>query len=118
MIAQLTKPTCSPRALGPLTLSRVQVTGVAAALAKHVPAPGVESKGIKAHFALDDSGILALNAVELLLEKTLTEDELAAAAAAEQSPLSQLGSKISKYFTGDGTLWTLGTNEAFGFEVL
>ncbi|XP_069686469.1 hypoxia up-regulated protein 1 isoform X2 [Periplaneta americana] len=84
------------QALGPLNLSKVELTGVAEALAKH-QGNNVESKGIKAHFAMDESGLLNLANVELVVEKTLTEEELA---AQEESPLSKLGSTISNFFTG------------------
>lgn len=84
------------RALGPLNLSKVELTGVADALAKH-HGNNVESKGIKAHFSMDESGLLNLANVELVVEKTLTEEELA---AQEESPLSKLGSTISNFFTG------------------
>ncbi|PNF19992.1 Hypoxia up-regulated protein 1 [Cryptotermes secundus] len=84
------------QALGPLNLSRVELTGVAEAVAKHL-GNNVESKGIKAHFSMDESGLLNLANVELVVEKTLTEEELA---AQEESPLSKLGSTISNFFTG------------------
>lgn len=84
------------KALGPLNLSKVELTGVADALAKHL-GNNVESKGIKAHFSMDESGLLNLAGVELVVEKTLTEEELA---AQEESPLSKLGSTISNFFTG------------------
>lgn len=45
---------------------------------------------------LDDSGILSLSTVELVLEKSISPEEL----EAEESPLSKLGSTISKLFTG------------------
>jgi hypoxia up-regulated 1 len=84
------------RALGPLNLSKVELMGVAEALAKH-HGNNVESKGIKAHFSMDESGLLNLANVELVVEKILTEEELA---AQEESPLSKLGSTISNFFTG------------------
>ncbi|KAK7863949.1 hypothetical protein R5R35_012451 [Gryllus longicercus] len=87
------------QALGALNLSRVALTGVGSALGKHAGATGTESKGIKAHFSLDDSGILGLVNVELVLEKTLTEEELRQQEEAEESPLSKLGSTISNFFT-------------------
>nr|CAD7437962.1 unnamed protein product [Timema bartmani] len=43
---------------------------------------------------MDESGILNLVNVELVLEKTVTDEEL------EESTLSKLGSTISKLFTG------------------
>lgn len=51
-----------------------------------------ESKGIKAHFIMDDSGLFSMTGVELVVEKTVTETE-------EESPLSKLGSTISKLFS-------------------
>lgn len=84
------------QALGDLNLSKVELTGVVEAINKH-QGNNVESKGIKAHFAMDESGILNLANVELVVEKTLTEEELA---AQEESPLSKLGSTISNFFTG------------------
>ncbi|PSN31698.1 Hypoxia up-regulated protein 1 [Blattella germanica] len=84
------------QAIGPLNLSKVELTGIAEALGKH-QGNNIESKGIKAHFAMDESGLLNLANVELVVEKTLTEEELA---AQEESPLSKLGSTISNFFTG------------------
>ncbi|XP_054262425.1 hypoxia up-regulated protein 1 [Macrosteles quadrilineatus] len=81
--------------IGSLNLSSVSLSGVAPALEKH-KAPNTESKGIKAHWVLDDSGILSLSTVELVLEKSISPEEL----EAEESPLSKLGSTISKLFTG------------------
>lgn len=52
----------------------------------------VESKGIKAHFTLDDSGLFSLSGVELVLEKQVTESD-------EESSLSKLGNTISKLFS-------------------
>lgn len=51
-----------------------------------------ESKGIKAHFVMDDSGLFGMSGVELVVEKTVTETE-------EESSLSKLGSTISKLFS-------------------
>lgn len=56
-------------AIGNLNLSTITLTGVAEALEKHVK-EGAESKGIKAHFAMDDSGVLNLLNVELVSEKS------------------------------------------------
>lgn len=83
-------------ALGSLNITEVSLSGVSSALEKH-SAPTVDSKGVKAHFSLDESGILNLVNVELVLEKTVADEENA---AQEESPLSKLGSTISKLFTG------------------
>lgn len=78
-----------------MNISSISLTGVAEAIAKH-PEEGVESKGIKAHFSLDDSGILNLVNVELVLEKSIVGAE-----SSEEGTFSKLGSTISKLFTGN-----------------
>ncbi|XP_012543156.1 hypoxia up-regulated protein 1 isoform X2 [Monomorium pharaonis] len=60
--------------IGNLHLSTVSLNGVAEALEKHAN-EGAESKGIKVHFNIDDSGILNLLTVELVSEKSSTVDE-------------------------------------------
>ncbi|XP_047028167.1 hypoxia up-regulated protein 1 [Helicoverpa zea] len=80
--------------VGALNLSQVVLNGVGAALAKHT-GENVEHKGIKAHFNLDDSGILNLVNVEFVAEKVVAEDE------DQDSTLSKIGSTISKLFGSD-----------------
>ncbi|XP_047099616.1 hypoxia up-regulated protein 1 isoform X1 [Schistocerca piceifrons] len=87
------------QALGSLNLSRVDLTGVSEALSKHKDSHGVESKGIKAHFSMDESGVLQLSGVELALEKTVSPEEQEAEAADAEGTLSKIGSTISKLFT-------------------
>lgn len=84
------------RSVGLLNLSQVDLSGVAEAHELH-KSGNAESKGIKAHFNLDESGVLSLSSVELVVEKTLTDEE---AADGEESPFSKLGSTISKLFSG------------------
>ncbi|XP_028128595.2 hypoxia up-regulated protein 1 [Diabrotica virgifera virgifera] len=79
--------------LGTTNISQFELKGVADALKKH-SGENVESKGIKAHFAMDDSGILNFVNVELVVEKTVVPDE-------EEGTLSKLGSTFSKLFGGD-----------------
>lgn len=80
--------------IGNLNLTRVSLTKVAKSL-EATRGDNVESKGIKAHFAMDDSGLIVLTNVELVIEKTVTaEDE-------DESPLSKLGSTISKLFSSE-----------------
>lgn len=88
-------PTAEIANIGPLNISKVQLSNIAKLLEEKVK-EGIESKGIKAHFALDDSGIFSLVNVELVLEKSAdgVDDE-------EEGTLSKLGSKISKLFSGD-----------------
>ncbi len=61
--------------IGDTHLSHVQVSGVAAALDKYKEAANTETKGIKAHFNLDDSGLLHVTSVETVFEKTITVEE-------------------------------------------
>lgn len=84
--------------IGTLNISKVQLTNVSKLFEEKIK-DGIESKGIKAHFALDDSGIFSLVNVELLLEKTVdsTQEE----AKEEEGTFSKLGSTISKLFGGD-----------------
>ncbi|XP_047998205.1 hypoxia up-regulated protein 1 isoform X2 [Leguminivora glycinivorella] len=79
--------------LGALNLTLVTLRGVGAALRKHA-GDHVDHKGIKAHFNMDDSGILNLVNVEFVAEKTVTEED-------KDSTLSKLGSTISKLFGSD-----------------
>jgi hypoxia up-regulated 1 len=87
------------RAIGSLSLSQVELKGIAAALEKH-NGPNVEAKGVKAHFNMDESGILNLLGAELSFEKTVTEAD-AKKEDDFDSTLSKLGSTISKLFSGD-----------------
>lgn len=80
--------------IGSQNLTQVVLSGVGAALAKHT-GDNVEHKGIKAHFNMDDSGILNLVNVEFVAEKTVAEDE------DSDSTLSKIGSTISKLFGSD-----------------
>lgn len=79
--------------LGSLNLTKVSLTEVAKKLNAN-KADNVESKGIKAHFVLDDSGLFSLANVELVLEKTVEKED-------DESTLQKLGNTISKLFSGD-----------------
>lgn len=81
--------------LGSKTLSRVQLKNITDILEKSEN-ENVVSKGIKAHFSLDDSGIFDLINVELLLEKTVTPDE-------NQNTFQKISNTITKLFTGSET---------------
>ncbi len=63
------------RNVGSLNLTEIDVKGVAVALDKHAGEPNVESKGVKAHFSLDDSGLLSVTGVESVFERTITVEE-------------------------------------------
>jgi len=88
--------------LGTQNVSSALVKGVAAALDKNKE---IESKGVKAHFTLDDSGILTCTQVESVFEKTISVAEQEAAEAAEEAAekekddtWSKLGDTISQFF--------------------
>lgn len=81
--------------IGALNLTEVALSGVSDALNKH-SGENVEHKGIKAHFNMDDSGILNLVNVEFVAEKTVTEED-----EDKDSTLSKIGSTISKLFSSD-----------------
>lgn len=88
-------PSSELQYVGTLNLSQVVLNGVSAALAKYT-GDNVEHKGIKAHFNMDDSGLLNLVNVEFVAEKTVTEDD-----EDKDSTLSKIGSTISKLFGSD-----------------
>jgi hypoxia up-regulated 1 len=83
-------------ALGPLNLTQVDLKGISDALKKHsdVQDASIEFKGIKAHFNVDDSGLLALGTVEATFEKIIaptsdappTEEQASAEGNATESP--------------------------------
>ena len=75
-------------ALGSTSLSQVDLKGIADVLAQYGNEEGVEFKGIKAHFAVDDSGLLSLGTVETTFEKVhapAADAELAGNATAESA---------------------------------
>ncbi|XP_069750773.1 hypoxia up-regulated protein 1 isoform X2 [Narcine bancroftii] len=87
---------------GSLNLTIVQLSGVGSSFQKH---SNDESKGIKAHFNMDESGILALDRVEAVFETVqVGEPE-------EESTLTKLGNTISSLFGG-------GNSETDGKENL
>ncbi|XP_028664281.1 hypoxia up-regulated protein 1 [Erpetoichthys calabaricus] len=78
------------RVFGSLNLTTVKLTGVGSSFKKHSDA---ESKGIKAHFNMDESGVLYLDRVESVFEAVVEEKE-------EESTLTKLGNTISSLFGG------------------
>ncbi|TNM84621.1 hypothetical protein fugu_008799 [Takifugu bimaculatus] len=75
---------------GSLNLTTVRLSGVDGSFLKHADA---ESKGIKAHFNMDESGVLLLDRVEAVFETVEEEKE-------EESTLTKLGNTISTLFGG------------------
>ncbi|XP_005378351.2 PREDICTED: hypoxia up-regulated protein 1 isoform X2 [Chinchilla lanigera] len=82
------------RVFGSQNLTTVKLKGVGDSFKKY---PDYESKGIKAHFNLDESGVLSLDRVESVFE-TLVEDS-----PEEESTLTKLGNTISSLFGGGAT---------------
>nr|XP_020840473.1 LOW QUALITY PROTEIN: hypoxia up-regulated protein 1 [Phascolarctos cinereus] len=82
------------RVFGSLNLTTVKLKGVGESFKKY---PDYESKGIKAHFNLDESGVLSLDRVESVFETTV-EDR-----PEEESTLTKLGNTISSLFGGGST---------------
>lgn len=78
--------------LGKLNLSKIALSDIAKTFEDNT-GENIEAKGIKAHFHLDDSGILTVSGVEAVFERTGGEQE-------EEGTLSKLGSTISKLFAG------------------
>ncbi|XP_048257945.1 hypoxia up-regulated protein 1-like isoform X2 [Haliotis rufescens] len=76
-----------------LLLSNVSLIGVEDAYKKHKE--GAEGKGIKAHFRMDESGILHLDKVESVFEKVGE-----AAEEKDESAWSKIGSAIGGLFGG------------------
>merc|ERR1719452_131331 len=60
--------------LGTQNVTSFEVKGVKEALDTNT-GDGIETKGVKAHFALDDSGILTVTNVESVFEKTVSVEE-------------------------------------------
>merc|ERR1712007_55815 len=108
--------------IGKTHLSHVEVEGVPGNLEKHKDAANTESKGIKAHFNIDDSGLLHVTGIESVFEKTITVEEqekaeaerIAKEEATEKSnnetekddekkddSWAKLGDTISSYFGAD-----------------
>ncbi|XP_019941425.1 hypoxia up-regulated protein 1 [Paralichthys olivaceus] len=75
---------------GSVNLTTVKLSGVGSSFQKHADA---ESKGIKAHFNMDESGVLLLDRVESVFETVVEEKE-------EESTLTKLGNTISTLFGG------------------
>nr|XP_040038748.1 hypoxia up-regulated protein 1 [Gasterosteus aculeatus aculeatus] len=86
---------------GSLNLTTVKLSGVGDSFQKHTDA---ESKGIKAHFNMDESGVLLLDRVESVFE-TIVEDK------EEESTLTKLGNTISTLFGGGSSEPSLNATE-------
>lgn len=81
--------------LGSQDLAKVSLKEVGEKLNASLASDNVVSKGIKAHFFLDDSGLFGLANVELVLEKEEVKQE------EDEGPLQKIGNTISKLFSGN-----------------
>merc|ERR1712228_84113 len=95
--------------VGSMNLTSVLVKGVKEALDKNLVGDNIETKGVKAHFQLDDSGILSVSSIESTFEKTISPEEQEAEEAKEEGDKkdesidwSKLGDTISNYFKSEG----------------
>merc|ERR1712106_296827 len=91
--------------VGSINLTSVLVKGVGEALAANV-GDNIETKGVKAHFQLDDSGILTCTHVESVFEKTVSPEEKEKKEkewkeATESIDWSKLGDNIKNFFGTD-----------------
>ncbi|XP_037828781.1 hypoxia up-regulated protein 1 [Lucilia sericata] len=81
--------------IGGLNISRVELQNIKELL-ETTKNESVDSKGIKAFFALDDSGIFRCTSVEYVYDKQKIETE-----EEDEGTLAKLGSTISKLFSKD-----------------
>jgi len=91
--------------LGSNNITSVLVKGVKEALDNNT-GENVETKGVKAHFGLDDSGILTVTSVESVFEKTISVEEQEKREkewkeATEGIDWSKLGDNIKSFFGTD-----------------
>merc|ERR1712042_328749 len=91
--------------LGSANLTSVLVKGVKEALDGNA-GDNIETKGVKAHFGLDDSGILTVTSVESVFEKTISVEEQEKKEkewkeATESIDWSKLGDNIKSFFGSD-----------------
>lgn len=112
------------RFIGNLNLSSVKVKGVKAALEKHQENTNVENKGVKAHFSVDDSGLLHVTGVEAAFEETISveqqlqeelEKEQAASAATDNDQGNKNGSSWSEKL-GESIINLFGGKPCFIFK--
>jgi len=91
--------------LGSNNITSVLVKGVKEALEENA-GENMETKGVKAHFALDDSGILSVSSIESVFEKTISVEEQEKKEkewkeATDGIDWSKLGDNIKSFFGTD-----------------
>ncbi|KAE8592424.1 hypothetical protein XENTR_v10018755 [Xenopus tropicalis] len=83
------------KVFGSLNLTTVKLNGVGESFQKR---SDYESKGIKAHFNMDESGLLTLDRVEAVFETVVDEKP------EQESTLTKLGNTISSLFGGGSSV--------------
>merc|ERR1712241_1049358 len=91
--------------VGSNNITSVLVKGVKEALEENA-GENMETKGVKAHFALDDSGILSVSSIESVFEKTISVEEQEKREkewkeATDGIDWSKLGENIKSFFGTD-----------------
>merc|ERR1711923_176146 len=91
--------------LGSQNITSVLVKGVKEALDSNTE-ENIETKGVKAHFAMDDSGIVTVTSVESVFEKTISVEEQEKREkewkeATDGIDWSKLGENIKSFFGTD-----------------
>merc|ERR1719392_218432 len=91
--------------LGSQNITSVLVKGVKEALDSNTE-ENIETKGVKAHFAMDDSGIVTVTSVESVFEKTISVEEQEKREkewkeATDGIDWSKLGDNIKSFFGTD-----------------
>ena len=91
--------------LGSQNITSVEVKGVKEALDSNV-GDNIETKGVKAHFSMDDSGIISVSSVESVFEKTVSVEEQEKREkewkeATDGIDWSKLGDNIKSFFGTD-----------------
>ena len=61
--------------IGSSLLYNLGVSGVSEVVAKYSSEAGVKRKGVRAHFQLDDSGLVNVTSVEAAFERTVSVEE-------------------------------------------
>ena len=89
--------------IGSMNITRSSVKGVKDAFDKHLTnsmdgSKRKESKGIKAHFKLDESGLLILDSVEATFEETVEEEPITTDSNVVSDTIANLGKTFSQFF--------------------
>merc|ERR1719495_476391 len=81
-------------------ITDVSLEGVKGHHDNHVGKGEMESKGVKAHFRMDESGVLALESVESVFEGNRTENVTVKADEPDESTLKKIRDGFSSLFGG------------------